>query len=342
MEQKRAHVAHHNPLFRRFGSVADAVALSFVALSMLLFCLFVFLIGYVWINTHGASFMQTSRVAHETLLIDGKLAAVDISNVSNVKELFPLVTAFVFFLGFAGTVFQLRQAQVQAIRSQHQRDREDQWRKTEFISTQIRLFTQDRSVINAKRILEAFDAGYNARLDLDVVSPEDLDTTRSGLVTRVHVEMSRQNILDGLTPDEGTETYVPFRQIDTGEVNDMKHAHTPRENMIAYEMDTFLSYFVHFHKFVRDGIVSHDDLQQYLYYWLNLIPFEPISDDWGTLKPPVRLRKMFQEYLKAYYNGTDADRTLGVCYLLSKIVGIPYDSTAFFVPGGRPRENNSA
>jgi hypothetical protein len=120
---------------------------------------------------------------------------------------------------------------------------------------------------------------------------------KGGAVKQEEHPISKQELMNGLTPDPG-----PFYDVDTGEQLD-KTRQTPLENKIAYELDEYLTYMVNFRKLLRDGLLTTKDLEPYLNYWFDVIlePQEEASQNPQTVERAKRIRAALHAYLRNYY-----------------------------------------
>jgi hypothetical protein len=272
---------------------------------------------FLGVNIYRSDLMKNNvvRKSEQEKDANGKVVRSTVteetSNVSNVKEMFPLVETSLVFAGFAATVYQLRAGR-------RQQQQADDWKRAEFITNELRLFSKDRSVVNCKRMLEAIDAEYDPRLLLDI-APE-----KGGPVKQEERPVTKQELMNGLTPDPG-----PFYDVNSGELLKDKVRQTPVENKIAYELDEYFTYVVNFNKLLRDGMLTAPDLHPHLNYWFSLIlaPQEEASHVTQTAEQAKRIRSALHSYLKNYYPSE--------CRFIAQVLKIPLEGTPLAPPAGR-------
>ena len=209
----------------------------------------------------------------------------DTSNVQNVREMFPLVEAFAILLGVVLTAKQLKLTREQQRRS-------DDWKRTEFVTNEIRIFSCDRSVINFKALLEGIDAEYEPRLLFDIPDVK-------GDLKRRELAVSKQELLNGLTPDPG-----PFKNVHTGKEipPEQKKSQTPVENKIAYTVDEFLIYIINLQKLVNNDVLTIADLYPHLNHWFRLIMgSDEASEDDRTRFQAHLIRSALHDYITSYF-----------------------------------------
>jgi hypothetical protein len=294
--------------------MAKFLDIASVAVLCLALAVVVTLSIFLGVNIYRSDLMKNNVVRKSEQERDshGKLVRSTVteetSNVSNVKEMFPLVETSLVFAGFAATVYQLRAGR-------RQQQQADDWKRAEFVTNELRLFSKDRSVVNCKRMLEAIDADYDPRLLLEI-SPDE-----GGPVKQEERPVTKQELMNGLTPDPG-----PFYDVNSGELLKDKVRQTPLENKIAYELDEYFTYMVNFRKLLRDGMLTPPDLHPHLNYWFKvmLASQEEASHVAQTAEQAKRIRAALHSYLKNYYPSE--------CRFIAQVLKVRLEDTPLALP----------
>lgn len=127
--------------------------------------------------------------------------------------------------------------------------RDQKWKRSEFVAKEIREFTSDFMVRNAMYMLDW--GSRNIHLFPDKPNYEDR-----------YVHVDRIVLMKALQ----------FHELRIKEED--KDRFTAEEVAIRDTFDHFLSYFERFYQFIEAGLVSKEELEPYLNYWINSLACE--------------------------------------------------------------------
>ncbi len=271
-----------------FSSAIDVLTTLFFVVSL---AAVIGIGGYVAVELQRSHLMRDEKIQKDTTEMDAQgrvlktTRVIESAPANNVKDMLTLLSSVLLFAGFAATIYQLRQSQKQQLTVEN-------WKRTEFVANELRVFSQDQSVVNIKRLLEAMDAEYDALILLDMAPKEGEEQKR------IEVRIDKQSLANGFTPDPG-----PFIDVNTGAVLKEKTKLTTIENKIAYELDGFCTYLIGFRKLIRDEILTMKDLDPYLKYWFGVIaePPDEASTVEATRAKARNIRNALHTYFRNYY-----------------------------------------
>jgi len=163
----------------------------------------------------------------------------------------------VSILGFGGTITALLFGVFQYRRS-------ERWKRAEFVAKEVKEFESDPVVRNA---LLMIDWGVR-KINLNFVPNEKFDN---------YIEVTREMQRKALMPH-------PYKTIDDSDVScddpeGPVRGFTSVEALIRDAYDTLLDHLERFGNFVRSGLVSKEEFEPYLIYWLQSMTASEGSKD---------------------------------------------------------------
>jgi len=163
----------------------------------------------------------------------------------------------VSILGFGGTITALLFGVFQYRRS-------ERWKRAEFVAKEVKEFESDPVVRNA---LLMIDWGVR-KINLNFVPNEKFDN---------YIEVTREMQRKALMPH-------PYKTIDDSDVScddpeGPVRGFTSVEALIRDAYDTLLDHLERFGNFVRSGLVSKEEFEPYLIYWLQSMTANEGSKD---------------------------------------------------------------
>jgi hypothetical protein len=181
----------------------------------------------------------------------------------SARDLIALTGVVVSVLGFGGTLFALWRAYRQYVQS-------EKWKRAEFVAKEIEKFESNPYVKNAKLMLDWCSRKINLYLIPNPTPEEEV-------------------LIDAWIVGRALETHdralTPFNRAEAA---------------IRDTFDVFLDHLDRFGKFIVSGLVTKEEFEPYLCYWIDLITGDEQSDS--------RIAKAIQaalfRYIKFYrYRG---------------------------------------